>query len=211
MKSSFIRMITGLIIGVSVSSLVLAADTTGSSTTEAPLILDTITTQDDAHILVSFNQNIVAEAVRVRISKQSDGSNVKVEKVTSVVEAPKSVLVSLSDILGEGSTYTLTVLSAISEGGVVIKEGADASKEFTTPIPLKKSILTFNAPANPNAAIASTGSAPAVEALPVTASGKEAAKTEPTAKELPLTGMNPILFLIIAWGLALAFIVRRKA
>jgi hypothetical protein len=153
MKSSFIRMITGLIIGVSVSSLVLAADTTGSSATEAPLILDTITTQDDAHILVSFNQNIVAEAVRVRISKQSDGSNVK---VTSVVEAPKSVLVSLSDILGEGSTYTLTVLSAISEGGVVIKEGADASKEFTTPIPLKKSILTFNAPANPNAAIAST-------------------------------------------------------
>lgn len=215
MKSSFIKvlaMIAMLAFGSMISFAADIATNTGATPTETPLILDAITTQDDEHILVSFNQTIVAEAVRVRISKQSDGSSIKVEKITSVTDTPKSVLLNLTDVLEEGATYTLTVLSAISEGGVVIKEGADATKEFTTPVPLKKSVITFNAPTNPNAVIATTGSS-VTPTTPTTtsASGTKTEKPETNAKELPLTGMNPLFFLIIAGGLAFAFISRRRA
>lgn len=181
---------------------------TGSSTQENPLILDAITTQDDMHVMVSFNENIVAEAVRVRITKQSDGSIVKTEKITAVTDIPRNVLISLTDTLQEGGTYTITILSAISEGGTVIKEWADAVKEFTVPIPLKKSLLTFNAPSNPSAVITNTGiqTTPAKED---TNSGK-ITTPEITVKELPLTGMNPIIFLVIASGLAFLLVSSRK-
>lgn len=217
MKSSFLKTLFTIVLigalplisyGATGDASSTSTELTSSGETESPLILDSITVQDDMHVLVSFNQSIVVEAVRVRITKQSDGSVMKIDKVTSVVDAPKSVLVALSDVLEEWATYTLTVMSAISEGGVVIKEGADALKEFTAPAPLKKSLVTFNAPSNPNAVIAvvATGSTPTA-----TASGK--ASTTPTTdvKELPLTGMNPIIFLIIAGGLALLLISRRKA
>lgn len=201
MKSSFLKISLALAL-IFISPMVShgadeatgATDTT-ATTTETPLILESITVQDDMHVLVSFNQTIVTEAVRVRVSKQSDGSSLKIDKVTSVVDTPKSVLVALSDVLEEGGTYSMTVMSAISEGGVVIKEGADAIKEFTATAPLKKSLVVFNAPSNPNAAIAATGGSTSV---PTQAASTGTTAVSATATELPLTGMNPLLLIILA-------------
>lgn len=177
---------------------------------ESNLLLWEVITQDDMHISISFNQNIVPEAVRVGITKQSDGSNVKVDKITGVTNTPESVVIALSDVLEEGATYTITIKSAISESWVVIKEGADAVREFTTPTPLKKSVIVFNAPPNPNAVVA-TGSKTNTGVSTTEKTWSGTASPSKTATELPLTGMNPLIFLLIAWSLAFILVSRKKA
>jgi LPXTG-motif cell wall-anchored protein len=109
----------------------------------------------------------------------------------------------------------MTIISAISEDGVIIKDGADGLKEFNTPTDLKKYIeeaITLNAPTNPNAVlVASTGSTPVTIAAsgtsiptPVTVSPSE------TTEELPLTGMDSTIFIVIAAALGLILILRRR-
>jgi hypothetical protein len=52
---------------------------------------------------------------------------------------------------------------------VIIKDGADALKEFSAPTPLKKSAVVFNAPSNPAVATATdTTKTPAVNTAVVT-------------------------------------------
>jgi hypothetical protein len=110
MKSSFIKL--GLIVtlvglvpfvsyGASGEATTSEEQTGATQEDSSPLLLESITVQDDMNILVQFNQKIVSEAVRVRITKQSDGSNISVDKVVSVVDTPMSVLVVLSSVLEE--------------------------------------------------------------------------------------------------------------
>ena len=96
-------------------------------------------------------------------------------------------------------------MSAISETNVVIKDGADALKEFSTPALLKKSTPALNAPANPNAVMVQVDTG----ASQPTATGNTDTKL-PDVKELPLTGMNPEIFLIIAALIALAIVTFRR-
>ncbi len=219
MKSSFFKI--GLFVTLVMVVPMISHGASGSVSSswvavtaqeDSTLLLSAITAQDNMHILVSFNQSVVPEAVRVRIAKQSDGSTIRVDEVTGVRNTPKNVLVALSDTLTEWATYTLTVVSAISESGVVIKEWSDALKEFTAPTPLKSSIVVFNAPSNPNAVVATGASmVPSTSSSWATGTGTKVTTPSKAATELPLTGMNPLLFLIIAGGLAFVLLFRRKA
>jgi hypothetical protein len=188
-------------------------DNSGSTLTQTgnDLTIANIITQDDAHVTVEFNQNIIPASVRLRITKQSSGENIKLDSITGSTLTPTSVDVKLTDLLEEGSSYTLTIVSAISEDGIVIKDGAQALKEFSPSIPLKRSsLITFNAPTNPNAVIVK-------ETPPATVTP---AKTIPTTvtqsgavvkdQELPLTGTNPILFVFIALAFSFALLLKRK-
>lgn len=180
---------------------------------EWELSVSNIITQDDANIKVEFNDPIIVSSVRLRITKQSSSENIKIDTITGSELDTKSVDVKLSDLLEEGSVYTLTVVSAISEDGVVIKDGAQAIKEFTPASPLKRSLVTFNAPNNPNAVVVAeskeeiTTKEEETQLNPIFSSGAEVPIKE---DELPLTGMNPVFFILIACWFSLALLLKRK-
>lgn len=195
---------------------------TGNTNTSAEasanaLLLSGVTVDDDMHIRMDFTQNIVIESVRLRIAKQSDGTNIKIESLTGVLDAPMSVYVNLSDLLQAWESYTMTVISALSDKWVAITEWTDALSEFTAPNPLKQALVVFNAPSNPTAVTTET-----VEETPVVEETVETAATTTTAtgwetppipenSELPLTGMNPMILVILSCIFAFALIMRRKA
>lgn len=214
MKSSLFSVVSAFVLSlVFVWSLSAASgdSTTGVSLpVENPLLVAEITPVDDSHITLSFNQDIIRESVRVRITKQSDESNVRIESFTGGKDA-KSISVTLSDTLETSTSYKMTIISAISDAGIIIKDGADGIKEFTTPTTLKKYSLTLSAPTNPTAVMATgakvaTGSTGAVLPKPTDV------KVTPseTTKELPLTGVDSTLFVIVAAVLALFIISRRR-
>jgi methionine-rich copper-binding protein CopC len=174
--------------------------TTTTISTEKELTINKIITQDDANITIEFNQNIIPASVRLRLTKQSSGENIKIDSITGSKLSKTSVDIHLSDILEEESSYAITIISAISEDGVVIKDGAQAIKEFSPTVPLKKSLLTtFNAPPNPNAVTVketpqkNIGSSNVINQVIPTKN-----EVKWGNQELPLTWMNPILFVILA-------------
>lgn len=186
-----------------------------SAPIERPLLVDSITPVDDMHVNIVFNQDILKESVRVRIAKQSDESNIRIDSFTGGTD-PRTVQISLVETLSGNTAYKMTVISAISQEGVIIKDGADALKEFTTPADLKKYAPVLNAPSNPNAVLVNTGSstttATATTITPVispTSNGKSPAGT---AEELPPTGTSSTLIVIAAALLALVMVfLRRRA
>jgi hypothetical protein len=198
MKSFLLSLILFMGIGA-IPALALETTQTVSpalsatGTLENPLLVTDTTIVDDAHVTIAFNQDVVLESVRVRITKQSDGSNVKIDTITGSLLGKNTVTVNLGDLLEPTTAYKITIVSAISESNVVIKDGADALREFSTPALLKKSTPEFNAPANPNAVMVKTDTG----MNQPTATGKIDTKV-PEPKELPLTGMNPTIFLLIA-------------
>jgi hypothetical protein len=163
---------------------------------------------------MDFTQNIVVDSVRLRIAKQTDGTNIKVDSLTGILDSPMSLTVTLSDLLESGEAYTMTVISALSDKWVTITEGTDALSEFRAPDPLKKSLVVFDAAPNPTAAtVVVTEEEPETVTTETAASESKDEETPPVPEnsELPLTGMNPIIFIIISGILALGLILRKKA
>jgi hypothetical protein len=214
MKSSLFSVVSAFALSlVLVSSLSAASgdSITGTSLPiEKPLLVAEITPVDDSHITLTFNQDVIRESVRVRVTKQSDESNVRIESFTGGADA-KSISVTLADTLETSTSYKMTIISAISDAGIIIKDGADGIQEFTTPTTLKKYSLTLNAPTNPTAVMATgskvgTGSTGAV--LPKSTDVKVAPSE--TTDELPLTGVDTTLFAVLALAIALFIISRRR-
>ncbi len=178
------------------------------------LLLSGVTVDDDTHINMNFTQNIVIESVRIRIAKQSDGTNIKVDSLTGILDMPKSLSVTLVDLLEAWESYTITIISALSDQWIAITEWSDALSEFTTPKPLKQSLIVFNAPTNPTAvtstSIEASVSNPNNNITDVAGSSTDEAEPTIANEELPLTGTNPLIFLIISWILALIIVLRRK-
>jgi citrate lyase alpha subunit len=107
----------------------------------------------------------------------------------------------------------MTIISAISDAGIIIKDGADGIKEFTTPTTLKKYNLTLSAPTNSTAIMASgskVGTGSTGTTLPKTTDVKKEMKPSETTEELPLTGVNSTLFALFAAVIALFVIARRR-
>ena len=224
MKSSLffvlIVIVTTLVSTVSVSAETWTTNSGSSSTgsvtkasvdTDWSLLVDSITSIDDAHIVVEFNQEIITESVRVRITRQDDDSNVRIESFTWTQD-PQSINIILSDILEPDTSYKMTIISAISQEWVIIKDGADGLKEFTTPEDLAKfAPVELNAPTNPNAVIV-TGTGIEVKKVEVKAEEVPAQVKNPseTAVELPLSWMDSTIFFLLASILALGLILRKK-
>jgi hypothetical protein len=213
MKSSLFSVVSAFALSlVLVSSLSAASgdSTTGTiMPTETPLLVESITPVDDSHITLVFNQDVIRESVRVRVTRQSDESNVRIESFTGGTDA-KSISVTLADTLETSTSYKMTIISAISDVGIIIKDGADGVKEFTTPTTLKKYNLTLNAPTNPTAVMATgskvaTGSTGVVLPKPT-----DVVTPSETTDELPLTGVDTTLFAVLALAIALFIISRRR-
>lgn len=223
------QIILGGILSLTIASLPLfvsaesgdisASWTTTETVQTNALLLSGITIEDDAHIQLEFTQNIIVDSVRIRIAKQSDGTNIKVESLTGVLNTPSNVFVTLTDLLESDETYTLTLISALSDKWVTITDGTDALSEFIAPNPLKQSMVVFDAAPNPEATIVTSEVAPPVETTTETAGTEVKVETPvvepvketlPENTELPLTGMNPLFFIIISSLIAIGFIIRKK-
>jgi LPXTG-motif cell wall-anchored protein len=215
MKSSLFSVVFACIASLFLVSTLSAASgdsTTGTTvSSETPLLVETITAIDDSHITLVFNQDIIRESVRVRITQQSDEQNVRIESFTGGADA-NSISVTLSDTLQTSTSYKMTIISAISDIGIIIKDGADGIKEFTTPTTLKKYAPTLNAPSNPTAIIASGSSIGTGSTGAIMKSGESQKDPTPseTTDELPLTGVNSTIFAVLAGAIALLVIARRR-
>lgn len=190
--------------------VVSTIDVDSSIVIENPLLVESITTPDDAHIILQFNQPIIQESVRARITKQMNESNVRIESFTWGADN-QSIQIILSDILEADTAYKMTVISAISDGGIIIKDGADGLKEFTTPKDLARFApeIVLNAPNNPNAVVITATGGENTQASSGVVTEEPKLVSE-TAEELPLTGIDTTLFVIIASVLAFILIVRRR-
>lgn len=167
---------------------------------------------DSKKVRITFSDGIDMTSIVLKISKQSDNSSVAISDMTAVKDIPESVDIILTDDLEEWSSYTLTVQAAIGTSGSTIVDGAGALKEFVTPSPLKKANPVLNAPSNPTAVVAKD---PPVEA--VTPTPDEEVPIEPVeetpvpTEELPLTGMNPSIFLFLVLPFAYILLRRKKS
>jgi hypothetical protein len=102
----------------------------------------------------------------------------------------------MNDPLEAGVAYTMIIVSAISDTAVIIRDGADALKEFTTPVPLKSSTpITFNAAASKTTTVSKS---PDSTSTTLASADSKKPVISNTTQELPLTGMNPFIFMIIA-------------
>ena len=199
--------------------VVVGGSVSTPTTSTASVAIVSVKALDETHIRATFSDDMDIASVRAKLTKQSDSSAIRVMSITGVTEMPDAVDITLAASIQEGSAYILTVIAGISKDGRAITDGALAIKDFITPVPLKKADITFNAPANPNA-VSTTSTI--IVATGMTTFGKTGGNI-PTpqktatgstpiteAKELPLTGMNPFLLLILAC-VGTYFFVRKRA
>lgn len=176
--------------------------------TSTELSLKSVSVVDSKKVRITFSDGIDMTSIVLKISKQSDNSTVVISDMSPVKDIPESVDIILTDDLEEWSSYTLTVQAAIGTSGSTIVDGAGALKEFVTPSPLKKATTVLNAPPNPTAVVAQDDpeetETPVEEDVPV----EPVEETPVPTEELPLTGMNPIIFLLFA--LPFSYILLRK-
>jgi methionine-rich copper-binding protein CopC len=200
------------IFSLAYTALFILGSSLSLSAADAPteLTMKSVNVIDSTKIRISFSDSIDMTSIVLKISKQSDNSAIAVGDLQSVKNAPESIDVSLNNELEEWSSYTLTVQAAIGTSGSTIIDGAGALREFVTPSPLKKSEPSLNAPANPSAILVKNADVKKEtvleQNLPSSTSvdGDDPAPTE----ELPLTGMNPLFFLILI--LPIAYILLRR-
>ncbi len=172
----------------------------------ADLSLSTVKVMDDKHIRVVFTEAVDIESITLKITKQTDNSNLRIGSITWVTDAPEAVDVTLDDELVEANSYSVTAIAAVGISGSTITDGALAIKDFATPSPLKKSQIVLSAPTNPNA----------VTVKPLSSTTKSKTQEIPKkdvpvpTNELPLTGMNPFLLIAIILPLTY-FLLRRRA
>ncbi len=218
---SFFLLVFVFFLSVSFFEIVSADSPTSTDATSFTQVANnlsivSVTTVDDMHIRLTFSEDITPESVKIQLTKQADHTNIRIDSLTGVTDSPASVTVSLMSPLQEGSSYSVTVLSAIAKSGSMISDGALAIKDFITPIPLKKSNPpVLNAPSNPNAVVANSGTIkPLQNNSGITdnsqksLSGTTIVKEIPP-KELPLTGMNPLFLLLLILPFSYFFLKKR--
>ncbi len=199
----------------------ISGSTASATTSTASVAIVSVKAIDDMKIRATFTDDMDIASVRAKLTKQSDSSAIRVLSVTGVTDMPNAVDVLLASSIQEGSAYILTIISGVSTDGRAITDGALAIKDFITPVPLKKAEIVLNAPMNPNAVstttpvVVATGTATLAKTgmalIPPTApKSTTGALSVAETKELPLTGMNPFLLLIVAF-IGTYFFVRKRA
>ena len=177
-----------------------------SGSVESTLSLKTVKIIDSQHIRVVFTEAVEVDTVTLKINKQSDNSIIRINILTGVTDSPEAVDLTLGDDLSEGGSYSMTTIAAVGITGSTITDGAQALKNFTAPIPLKKAAVSLSAPPNPAAVIVKEVKEEP-KAVKVELPKKET--TPAPTEELPLTGMNPLFLFLLAVPFAYMFLRRR--
>ncbi|MBC7498658.1 LPXTG cell wall anchor domain-containing protein [Candidatus Gracilibacteria bacterium] len=215
-RSPLIALVAVSLVFVStVSAATTGTTTTGTTTTapavttqsaEIPLLLSTVSVTDAMTVGLEFNQAIQIDSLRVRIIDQATNESVRIASITGST-TPRLAMIKTSTALTAGASYVLTITSALSTTEMTIKAGIDSIREFSVPVTLKGASL--NAPSNPNAVIAASGS---MTKPTTTQSGSASGSmTKPSDTEaLPATGTPTTLLIILAAISAFALLFVRK-
>lgn len=67
-------------------------------------------------VRVAFSEDIDISSLVLKVTRQSDNSSINLSDIVAVTDSPEAVDVKLEEVLTEGTSYTLTVLAAISVG-----------------------------------------------------------------------------------------------
>ncbi len=104
----------------------------------------------------------------------------------------------------------MTAIAAVGISGSTITDGAEALKDFSAPVPLKKFAASLSAPSNPAAIIVKDTKTETKDPAPVKEEPKKDTPTPAPTEELPLTGTNPLFLLLLALPFSY-FLLRRRA
>lgn len=181
------------------------------SMTPTPLLLDTVSASDTNTIVLTFNQPIRYDSIRVRIIDQATNESIKVASITGSTTSTSIASITTAGTLMAGASYVVTITSALSTTDMTIKAGVDSIREFTTSPTLSGSSLP--APPNPSAVIAATGATTTgtvtVTPKPVVATGAAVAVPQDT-DALPATGAPTVILILLAGLSAFGLLMLRK-
>ena len=179
------------------------------SMTPSPLLLDTVGASDINTIVLTLNQPIRYDSVRVRIVDQATNESIKIATITGSTVTTSSATIVTASNLSAGASYIVTITSALSLTDMTIKAGVDSIREFTTSATLSGSSLS--APPNPSAVIVATGSTTVVVpvAPPVVATGVVTPIPQDT-DALPQTGAPTIILILLAGIASFGLLMFRK-
>jgi len=237
MKKLYTALLAAMFVALApLSFAVSPEDTTSATGSEAPVATTTSAKSDltivsveatDANkIDITFNQPIDINSVRVTLVDQATRQNVRVTDYAKSHLGDRSVQVNLLNDLSANTAYILTVNTAMSLTNDTISAGVDAIREFTTGT-FSSGEPEFNAPSNPNVAVAtgttstntpasSTGTNTTMSPLSgATASGNtDTTQSGSTtlAQELPATGFDAVFLLLgVLLVVGLVFMTRKRA
>lgn len=174
--------------------------TTSSGATTAALAIKELVVSDDRTLSLSFNSNLSADPIRIKITKTSDNSDVSVGTVIQDPTNPAAVVITTLSTLSPASSYTLTVLSAKDSLGNNIQEGVSGLKEFTTTETLKASASVITPTIGGESASGTVS--------PESASGT--VSPESATKVATGTQTNMIVLAALLLSLGIVYIYRRK-
>lgn len=168
------------------------ADATVATTATSSLAVASVNVIDDRTVSVVFNANLSDDALKAKIVKTSDNSDIAVQTIIKDLTNPKAATITLGASLVPVSAYTLTVISAKDAAGNNIQEGVNGLKEFTSPEKMAVAAGTV-----------------ATEASGATLSGST---TDTTTATKVATGAQENLLILAALILSvgIAYIYRRK-
>jgi LPXTG-motif cell wall-anchored protein len=200
----FVSTVSAATTGTTTTGTTTATPAVTTQTAEIPLLLSTVSVTDAMTVGLEFNQAIQIDSLRVRIIDQATNESVRIDSITGST-TPHLAMVKTSTALTAGASYVLTITSALSTTELTIKAGIDSIREFSVPVTLKGAAL--NAPSNPNAVIAASGS---MTKLTATQSASGSMMKPSDTEALPATGTPTTLLIILAAISAFALLFVRK-
>lgn len=180
--------------------------TATTQTTDTALLLSTVSVVDATTVGLEFNQSIQIDSLRVRIIDQATNESIRIATITGATN-PRVATITTAAALTAGASYVLTITSALSTTDMTIKAGIDSIREFSAPVPLKGAVL--NAPSNPTAVIAATGTL-VKPAMTQSGTASGAVVNPQDTEALPATGTPTTLLIILAAISSLALLMVRK-
>ena len=168
--------------------------TSAASGTIASLAIATVTMINDRTMSVVFNTELSNDALKAKIGKTSDNSDVTIQSIVKDAMNPKAALVTLAAPLAVASSYTLAIISAKDIAGNTIQEGVNGLKEFTTPETM----------------IAAAGSVVGIEAASGSSLSGAVAPVVEATKVATGTQENLLVLAALILSVGIAYIYRRK-
>jgi LPXTG-motif cell wall-anchored protein len=162
--------------------------------------LSGVTVIDATSLTLDFSTALSTDPVTLKLIKSSNAAAATVKSV-SPGKMPNQVVVTLATSLDPASSYSLVVITAKDAKGNSISQGLNAVKEFATSANLVKT-----------AAAVTPSLSGAMAASGTTLSGALAANAEASgalnaAPELPATGTQETLLLVLAAMISFAIVL----
>ena len=203
-----------------------AADTTAADagSTDSSLAISTVDVVDANTLLLTFNQSIVVDSVRVTVTNQTSRENVRVSSPNGYTPADNSdagVVVHLDGTLTPSTAYVLTVNTAISTDNQVISAGVDAIRDFMAPATFGSDMTMpppvipgngtqYNAPTNTSAVTTPPPTTTTTTVTSPTSTGTGDTSAVDNAQALPVTGVDSMLILFVVLVIAAVLIGIKK-